>query len=138
MNHINENINSFISSSYKHYKIMYHITSSTNAASIMKGGFDVTKSRTFAFGKGINLTSNKDHLERYRSNINNTVILCIIRYNKLKYNTSDRSDRDFLKKHGYTKPRLLNVPKGYDGFRNRDIFVMKNKSNVFPICIIDI
>ena len=45
-----------------------------------------------------------------------------------------RSERDFLKQHGYTRPKIMNAPYGYDGFKaiNGPIYVIKNKSNVFP------
>ena len=43
------NINKFINSKYKHYKILYHITSLKNAKNILLNNFDIKKSKTHAF-----------------------------------------------------------------------------------------
>jgi len=142
LNHFitNDKINNFINSKekYKKYKIMYHLTTLDNAKSILKNGFDIKKSKSAAFGKGINLTDNIEHLKHYYSKLKkNTVIICLVKYNKLKFNTPIE-DEEFLKKHGYTKPKYINVPKGYEGFYNDDIFVMKSKKYVHPICTINI
>lgn len=136
----NDKINNFINSKekYKNYKIMYHITSFRNAKNILENGFDLKKIKSAAFGRGINLTNDIQHLKHYYSKFNkNTVIMCMVKYNKLKYNTSIE-DEEFLKKHGYSKPKYMNIPKGYEGFYNHDIFVMKNNKYVHPICILDI
>jgi hypothetical protein len=138
---VNNKINNFINSNkkYKKYKMVYHITSLENSKNILKNGFDIKKSKTGAFGKGINLTDNIHHLKHYYSKNNkNTVILCIIKYNKLKYNTSNINDKEFFKKHGYSKPKYMYAPIGYEGLYNDDIYVMKNKKYVLPLCTINI
>ena len=135
---INENIQNFIKSkSYRHYKIMYHITKHDRAKDIMKNGFDISLQKHFSLGRGINLTDEMEFLEKFSSDTYNTVIMCIVRYNKLKLNTSYPADRKFLETHGYTKPKYMNVPSGYDGFKAHisPIYVIKNKSNVHPLCI---
>ena len=143
----NNKINSFINSKYKKYKIAYHITTFKNAQNILKNGFDVSKSKSFAFGKGINLTTDINHLKHYYYENTNIIILCIIRYNKLKYNTP-LNDKEYLKKYGigaeeYIKKykssnvRYMDVPKGYEGFYNDDIIVMKNKKYVHPVCTLN-
>jgi hypothetical protein len=138
---VNSKINNFINSKriYKKYKIMYHITSSENAKKILQNGFDISKSRTFAFGKGINLTSNINYLKNYYNEKNNTIILCIVKYNKLKQNFSDVKNKEYLVKYGYTKPKYMSVPKGFDGFYadNSNIYVLKSKKLVHPLCIIN-
>lgn len=135
---MNTKINSFINSKkYKKYKIMYHITSLKNAKNILKNGFDISKSciQSSAYGKGINLTDDINHLKHYYDKkYCNTIILCNVRYNKLKYNIS-KYNEEHMKKYGCSKPRYMKVPQGYEGFYNGDIFVMKSKKYVNPICI---
>ena len=98
-NNINK-VNNFINSNekYKTYKIVYHITSSNNATQILKNGFDVKKATTMAFGRGINLSDDKKQLGHYyNKNNNNTIILCLIRYNNLKYNESNPNNKEYYK-----------------------------------------
>jgi hypothetical protein len=136
---VNNKINNFINSKkYKKYKLMYHITTLENAKSILKNGFDVSKAYAMAFGKGINLTDDINELKHYyNKKTRNAIILCIVRYNKLKYNESTYT-KEYYEKYGFSKPTHMNVPKGYDGFYNSDIFVMKSKKYVYPLCTLNI
>ena len=143
--HISQNLDLFKSNNFKTYKVMYHITTLENAKKILKNGFDVTRARLSAFGKGINLTDEIQNLKHYYDKkIKNTVILCIVGYNKLKHNSSYYSDlkseksKEYIKKYGHSKPKYMTVPNGYDGFStNVGIYVMKNKKNVLPLCVIE-
>ncbi len=119
---------------FRKFQIMYHITSSKNAKSILKNGFDLTLSKSFAFGRGVNLTPAIDHLKEYYSNQKNTVIVCMVKYNKLKYNSPYYNDffseesKAYFKKHEYSRPKYMNIPPGYDGFHwGREIRVMRKK-----------
>lgn len=44
---------------------MFHITSLENAKQIMKNNFDIKKCKTHAFGIGVNLSDNMEHLKKY-------------------------------------------------------------------------
>ncbi len=141
---INSTIQHFIQkNSKKKYKIMYHATSEKNAKSILKNGFDLSKSKTFAFGRGINLTNSIQHLNHYLDKTNNTILVCLVKYNKLKYNPpyykniKSKECQEFLQKHGYTKPSFMKIPTNYDGFYYHDIFVMK-KTSVKPFLSIKV
>ena len=59
--------NNILLNKYKLYNanndiIMYHITSKKNAESILKNGFNIEFAKRGAFGKGINLTTDINHL----------------------------------------------------------------------------
>ena len=62
--------NNILLKKYNNYKasnsmIMYHITTKKNAQSIIKNGFDISLSKQGAFGLGINLTTDINHLKIY-------------------------------------------------------------------------
>lgn len=136
----NQSLSSFIHSKkiYKHYKLMFHITSEKSAKNIMKNGVDISKSTRGAFGIGINLTNDIKHLSHYYDKkTSNTIIVCLVKYNKLKLNSSNINNNEFFKKFGYSKPKYEYVPKGYEGFffekKKANIFVFKSKKYVFPL-----
>jgi len=139
MNITKKEINNFIGK-YKKYKILYHITTYKNAKNILKNGFNLSKSKKRAFGKGINLTDNYKHLFHYYNKKNvNTVVVSLVKYNKLIYNPPFYTSKDsnnsskYFAKHGHTKPTYMIVPKGYEGFKYDSIYVMKSKKFVFPL-----
>lgn len=134
----NKNISTFFSSTkkYKHYKIMFHITSQTNANNILKNGFDISKSKRGAFGVGINLCNKINDVLNYCNKNCNTIIVCMVKYNKLKKNSTNEKTMEYSNdnKYWYTKPEYTYVPKKYDGFfTNVDIYVMRSKKNVCPL-----
>ena len=142
MNLTNKNINKFINSKYNNYKILYHITTYKNAINIIKNNFDIKKSITHAFGKGINMTDNIKHLSYYYNKNNvNTIVISLVKYNKLKYNPSyynnidSEKSKEYIEKYGFSRPKYLVIPKNYDGFINDDIYVIKNKKLIFPLFI---
>ena len=64
------NNNDILLKKYNNYKasnsmIMYHITDKKSAQSIIKNGFDISLSTPGAFGTGINLTTDYNHLQIY-------------------------------------------------------------------------
>lgn len=137
-------INYFINNKkYKNYKIMYHLTTKKNALSILKNNFNIKLSKARAFGKGINLTNNINHLKHYYSkNKYNCIIVCLVKYNKLKYNppytwkkSDSNKENDYYKKHHHSKPTYYNTPKGYEGMYWNNIFVLSNKKYIFPLLI---
>lgn len=132
---INEKVSKFLASpKYKTYKVMYHITTNSNAKNIIKNGFDTSKAQCNAFGKGINLTDKLEDLKNYHDKTHTVVILCLVRYNKLLLNISTKK-RVTCNTGSYSKPKYMNVPTGYDGFSTTgSIFVIKNKRNVHPLC----
>jgi hypothetical protein len=127
----------------RNYQIMYHITSQKNAKLILKNGFDLSKGKTFAFGRGINLTNDIKHLQHYSNKIINTIVLCIVKYNRLKHNPpyyknrKSKESQEYLQKHGFTRPTYMNIPPTYDGFsyKSANIYVLKEKL-VYPLLLL--
>lgn len=136
-----KDINTFIKKNKKYFKILYHITSHKHAINILKNNFDINKSKYHAFGKGINFSDNLKHLRHYYSKNKNYVVVSLVKYNKLKYNTSYYNDINcnesmrYLKKHRFTRPLMIHPPSGYDGFINDDIYVIKSNKLIYPIFI---
>jgi hypothetical protein len=140
---INQNINKFMKKGeYENYKILYHITKLEYAKSILKNNFDVKKAKNCAFGIGINMSDDISHLKTYYDKkINNTVVVSLVKYNKLLFNEPYYKDmhceesQKYLEKHGYTKPTYLKCPKSYDGFIYNDIYVIRKSSLIHPLFI---
>ena len=44
---------------------------------------------------------------------------------------------EYIKKYKSSNVRYMDVPKGYEGFYNDDIIVMKNKKYVHPVCTLN-
>jgi len=132
----NQNIAKFFSSTkkYKHYKIMFHITSQTNATNIIKNGFDTSKSKRGAFGIGINLSNKINHVLNYYNQNCNTIIVCMVKYNKLKKNSTNNENKEYINQYEHSRPEYMYVPKKYDGFfTDFNIYVMRSKKNVCPL-----
>ena len=142
----NEQIINFMNSKikYKNYKILYHVTKYKYAKNILENGFDISKSKNRAFGKGINLTDDILHLKHYINNEFNTIIICIVKYNKLKLNNPYYKNIDsiqskkYIDKYGYSKPSYMYVPREYDGFYWKNIYVIKSKKLIYPLSLIKI
>lgn len=121
----------------KNIEIMYHITTLENGKKIMKEGFDPTKSRTKAFGEGVNFTNNLDEVYTYKTKLNNFVIISLVKYNKKKLNSSNIENmvmgENEYGKFGYSKPKYMHPPKGYDALYSGNIFVIPNKNQIYPI-----
>ena len=135
-----KNITKFINSKkYKNYKILYHITTENNAKNILKNNFNIKKSKNHSFGIGINMTDNIKHLKYYQNKKLNSIIVCLVKYNKLKFNPTYydnincKESIDYIKKYGYSRPTYLKAPKNYNGFVNDDIYVIKNNKYIYPI-----
>jgi hypothetical protein len=88
----------------KHNVIMYHITSKKNAINILKNGFDVSLSKRGAFGLGINLTTDINHLKHYYTNKTNYIVICMVKYNKRQKNSSGP---EIIKENGEIKSSKL-------------------------------
>jgi len=113
---------------------MYHITSERNAKIILKEGFNINLSKRGAFGKGINLTTDINHLRHYYDkDINNHVIVCKVKFYKKMLNTSGPEMIDEYT----TKPKYETPPKGYDVLyaSGPEIYVIPNSEQVKPIYI---
>ncbi len=121
----------------KHLEKMYHITTKENAVNILKTGFDPVKSRTKAFGEGVNFSNSIEHVLTYKTKTNNYIIVSLVKYNKKKLNSSDVQNpiigENELGKFGYSKPKYMHPPKGYDALYAGDIFVIPNKNQIYPM-----
>ena len=117
----------------KYTKIMYHITSKENAESILKNGFNINLSKRGAFGTGINLTTDINHLKHYYNNKKNYIVICKVKYNKRKFNTSGP---EMINKYT-TKPKYDFPQKGYDVLyaKGPEIYVIPNTNQIYPVLI---
>lgn len=60
-----------------------------------------------------------------------------IKKNSSAYTFESIKFNEYLEKHGYSKPKYMDVPKNYDGFyTDYNIYVMKSNNFVKPIAII--
>lgn len=120
----------------KKSKLMYHITSEENAIKILNNGFDVSLSKRGAFGKGINLTTEINHLKHYYNKKLNYIVVCIVKFNKKQNNSSGP---EIIKDNGeeYTKPKYVKPSKGYDILYvpGPEIYVAPKTEQVYPILI---
>ncbi len=117
---------------------MFHITTKENAEKILKEGFDPTRSRTKAFGEGVNFSNNLEELSTYQTKKVNCIIVSLVKYNKKKLNTSDIYNpvigKNEFGKFGYSKPKYMHPPKGYDALYSGDyIYVIPNKDQIYPM-----
>ena len=64
----------------KHLEVMYHCTSKANAISILKNGFDPSKSRMKAFGAGVNFSTILEEVYRYKFAKTNYIIVSLVKY----------------------------------------------------------
>jgi hypothetical protein len=130
--------NDILLNKYKSYNanndiIMYHITSKKNAESILKNGFNIELAKRGAFGKGINLTTDMNHLHHYYSNKSNYIVVCKVKYNKRKLNSSGP---EMIDKYT-TKPKYDYPLKGYDALyvKGPEIYVIANTDQIYPVFI---
>ena len=129
----------------KTYKVMFHLTSKINAESILNNGFDITKSKLGAFGYGINLSTDINHLKHYyEQNKSDYLIICNVKFNKKKVNSTELNNNGNMKwilnsegEKLHTKPIYSKVPKGYDALyvKGPEIYVIPNSEQVYPIMI---
>jgi len=122
----------------KHSLIMFHITTKENAINILNNGFDITLSKRGAFGKGINLTTDIDHIKHYYNKKSNYIVVCIVKFNKKQNNTSDI--KTMIKDENgneYSKPKYITPSKGYDILyvSGPEIYVVPKSEQVYPIMI---
>jgi len=120
----------------KHTVIMYHLTSKKNAINILKKGFDISLSKRGAFGLGINLTTDINHLKHYYNSKTNYIVICMVKFNKKQKNSSGP---EIVKENGeeYTKPKYIKPSKGYDILYvpGINIYVVPKSEQVNPIMI---
>ena len=68
---------------------MYHLTSKENAESILQNGFNISLSKRGAYGLGINLTTEINHLKHYYiKDIYNYIVVSNVKFNHPMPNTS--------------------------------------------------
>lgn len=119
-----------------HELIMYHLTTKKNAYNILKNGFDISLSKRGAFGLGINLTTDINHLKNYYDNKTNYLIICLVKFNKKQKN---KSGPEIIKENGneYTKPKYITPSKGYDILYapGLNIYVVPQSIQVYPVLI---
>lgn len=120
----------------KHEIIMYHITSKKNAENILKYGFNINLSKRGAFGTGVNLTTDINHLKHYYNNKINYIVICKVKYNKRKFNISGPEMID----KNTTKPKYDFPLKTYDALyaKGPEIYVIPNTEQIYPVSIIKI
>lgn len=116
---------------------MYHITSKKNAITILNEGFNIKLSKRGAFGKGINLATDINHLRYYYDKEKiNYIVVCKVKFYKKIVNTSGP---EYIE--GYTKPKFETPPEGYDALfaktspNNNYIYVIPNSEQVKPLYI---
>lgn len=95
---------------------MFHITSQTNATNIIKNGFDTSKSKRGAFGIGINLSNKINHVLHYYNQNCNTIIVCMVKYNKLKKNSTNNENKEYINQYEHSRPEYMYVPKNMMDF----------------------
>jgi hypothetical protein len=115
-------------------EVMYHNTSKANAISILKNGFDPSKSRMKAFGAGVNFSTILEEVYRYNFAKTNYIIVSLVKYNKKKLNSSNPDDmvmeeEDFA----YSKPTYMHPPKGYNALFYKDIHVIPTSEQIYPM-----
>ena len=119
--------------------IMYHITTKKNAQSIIKNGFDISLSKIGAFGLGINLTTDLNHLKIYynMNKQNNYIITCNVKFNKKQKNISGNAVIEDKNGYIYTKPKHITQSKGFDILYNKEteIYVAPSSNQVLPLFI---
>jgi len=113
--------------------IMYHATSKTAAESILSNGFDLRYTKRGAFGRGINLTTDFNHLKHYFNEETNYVVVSLVKFNKKLENTSGPEMLDEYT----TKPRYDFPLEGIDALyaKGPEIYVIPNSEQVYPIYI---
>jgi len=112
---------------------MFHLTNLQNAKRILSEGFNPNLAKTGAFGLGINLSTTIEDLEIYSNNKNNILLTCLVKYNKKRENFSNVTNKNFFQKHGYTKPKFIKPPEGYDALFSENIYVIPHKEQVYPM-----
>lgn len=117
----------------KHMEVMYHNTSKASAISILKNGFDPSKSRSKAFGAGVNFSTNVEDVYTYASKTNNYIIVSLVKYNKKKENTTNIHDMVIEEDFGYSKPKYMHPPKGYNALYIDDIHVIPRSEQIYPM-----
>ena len=97
-----------------------------------------------AFGKGVNLATNISHLKHYYSmyknkNNNVSIIVCQVCVKKSHENESDITEKKFMEKYGYSKPKYMSPKKGYDSMYSFDktIWIIPRSSRVYPSFVIE-
>ncbi len=136
--------NNILLTKYNNYKasnsmIMYHITTKKNAKLIIKNGFDISLSKLGAFGLGINLTTDLNHLKIYynMNKQNNYIIMCNVKFNKKQRNISGNTLIEDENGNIYTKPKHITPSKGFDILYNKEteIYVAHFSNQVLPLFI---
>jgi len=105
-------------------------------------GFDINLSKTGAFGTGINLTTDIINLRPYYciicKIIRNYIVICKVKYNKRKFNTSGPEMIDkYTSKPKYDFSTINNNRKIYDALyvKRHDIYVIPNVNQIYPLAI---
>jgi len=117
----------------KHMEVMYHNTSKANAISILKNGFNPSKSRMKAFGAGVNFSTKVEDVYTYASKTNNYIIVSLVKYNKKKLNSSNPNEMVMEEDFGYSKPTYMHPPKGYNALHVDDIYVIPTSEQIYPM-----
>lgn len=116
---------------------LYHATTKSAARSIIQNGFDISRSKRNAFGRGANFATNPKYLTHYKKS---TIITCLVRYNKKIPNppfkfTSHIEQQKYIAKHGHTKPTYMSPPPNSDLLYYNNIYVVPNSVQILPIQI---
>ncbi len=140
-----ELLKQFDSYEAKNTIIMYHLTSKQNAENILKHNFDISLSKRGASGKGINLSTDINHLKNYYNpKYSDYIIVCNVKFNKSKENNTQLNNKGEMKwilnkdgKKNHTQPIYTNPPKGFDALyvKGPKIYVIPNSKQVYPILI---
>jgi hypothetical protein len=147
MTNIIVNNNDLLLNRYNNYKasnsmIMYHITTKKNAQSIIKNGFDISLANPGAFGTGINLTTDLNHLKIYHNmnKQNNYIITCSVKFNKKQRNVSGKTIMSDDNGKRYSKPKHITPSDGFDILYNKEneIYVCPSSRQVLPLFIYEI
>ena len=130
------------------HKLMFHITNRFAAREIAKVGFDISKSKLKAFGRGVNLCSelsdviNFHHMHASKLGLS-TIIVCQVQIGKSHANKS--FDDQIVKLPDgniYSKPEYYKPKKGFDSMYSespyKKIWIIPSSARVYPSFLIDI
>lgn len=133
---------------YKNVKvrILFHLTNNNSGKLIAQNGFDVSRGKTKAYGKGIYFTDKIIDLKRYLHHIHDkdesgsvTIMVCCVIIGKAHLNYSDPSDLRYFEKYGYSRPKYMSPRKGYDSMYTKDgIWIIPVSSRIYPKYLVKI
>ena len=130
------------------HKLMFHITNRKSAREIAKNGFDISKSKLMAFGRGVNLCKDLQGVIKFhpmhasRKGLS-TIIVCQVQIGKSHGNRSfDEQVVELPDGNIYSKPEFYKPKIGFDCMYSesphKEIWIIPSSARVYPSFLIDI